>query len=125
MQARRVLGAAAVLATGVCAGTMESSNGRAKDTPIPRRTVRRERCFLVMNIALGLLIQVAGNSIGRRTHILFRSSHFERRTFHDSENERGKSVVVLGRFALDGANERHVVIVDHAADTISQKALCK
>src|ERR1700720_1525228 len=121
MHARRVLGTAAVFATGVCAGTMESSNGSAKDTPMPRKIVRRERCFLVMNIALGLLIQVAGNSIGRRVLIFFCSSHLERRAFHDPQNERGKSVVVFGGLVLDGADERHIVIVDHAADAISQK----
>src|SRR5579864_5322110 len=100
MHARRVFPAAAVLATGVCAGTIESSSGSAKDTPMPRRTVRRERCFLVMNIALGLLIQVAGNSIGRRILILFGSSHLKWRAFHNSQDERRKSVVVSSRLML-------------------------
>src|SRR5688572_24903498 len=30
------------------AGTMESRKGRATDAPVPRRKVRRERCFPVM-----------------------------------------------------------------------------
>ena len=46
------LGSAAVLPSGVCAGTIESSSGSASDTPMPRRTVRRERCFFVMNCTL-------------------------------------------------------------------------
>jgi hypothetical protein len=48
MQLNRLFELAAVLASGVCAGTIESSNGRATDTPNPRSIVRRERYFLVM-----------------------------------------------------------------------------
>src|SRR5437762_11763069 len=55
MEARRVLGDAAVLYSGVCAGTIESRNGSDNDAPMPRSIVRRDRCFLVMNIVLGLL----------------------------------------------------------------------
>src|SRR5712671_7780798 len=47
---KRVLGFAAVLLIRVWAGTIESSKGKARATPAPRRTVRREMCFLVMNI---------------------------------------------------------------------------
>src|ERR1700730_11053365 len=47
---KRVFGLAAVLTRGVCAGTIESSSGSANAAPAPRRTVRRDRCFLVRNI---------------------------------------------------------------------------
>src|SRR5262249_11032262 len=50
MQANRVFPAAAVLATGVCAGTIESSSGSAIVTPMPRSRVRRERCFFEIYI---------------------------------------------------------------------------
>src|ERR1700732_627118 len=50
MPVKRVFGFAAVLIRGVCAGTMESSSGSANATPAPRRTVRRDTCFLVRNI---------------------------------------------------------------------------
>ena len=50
MQARRVRGAAAVLRSGVCAGTIASRNGIAMVAPMPRRTVRRERWVFVMNM---------------------------------------------------------------------------
>src|SRR5262245_36718699 len=43
-------GFAAVLDNGVCAGTIASRNGRANVTPAPCMKVRRDRCFLVMNI---------------------------------------------------------------------------
>src|SRR5580698_943982 len=44
------LGAAAVLASAVAAGIMASSSGRPTLTPKPRRTLRRLRNFLVMNM---------------------------------------------------------------------------
>ena len=43
-------GAAAVWRRGVCAGSIDSRNGKAKVVPTPRRNVRRGICFLVMNI---------------------------------------------------------------------------
>jgi hypothetical protein len=46
---------AAVFANAVLAGTIASMSGNAIVTPMPRRTVRREMCFLVRNsIALSL-----------------------------------------------------------------------
>src|SRR6185312_5981567 len=47
------LGAAAVFASAVCAGIMASSRGNAMLAPAPLSTVRRERCFLVRNMAQG------------------------------------------------------------------------
>ena len=49
MPQKRLFGSAAVLTSGVLAGTIESSSGSASVTPTPRRNVRRGRCFLVMN----------------------------------------------------------------------------
>ena len=43
---------AAVCASSVRAGIIESSSGSARVTPMPRRNVRRGRCFLVMNIVV-------------------------------------------------------------------------
>jgi len=48
----RGLPAAAVFASAMPAGIIASSSGSETLAPMPRRTVRRERCFLVMNIAL-------------------------------------------------------------------------
>src|SRR4029453_14979455 len=44
------LGPAPVCAGGVPAGTIDSSRGSASVTPLPRRNVRRDRCFFVMNV---------------------------------------------------------------------------
>ena len=46
----RRTGAAAVLLVAVSAGTMQSSRGSATVAPIPRSTVRRGRCILLMNM---------------------------------------------------------------------------
>ena len=44
------VGAAAVCASAVRAGIIASSKGSAMVAPMPRSTVRRDRCFLVTNI---------------------------------------------------------------------------
>src|SRR4051794_24948639 len=43
----RVLGLAADCANAVTAGTIDSRNGSARATPVPRRNVRLGRCFFV------------------------------------------------------------------------------
>src|SRR5215813_4599061 len=48
---RGTFAAASALAEGTKAGNIESSNGSANVTPAPRRNVRREMCFFVMNIS--------------------------------------------------------------------------
>src|SRR5579863_8756650 len=57
MPVNRVLGFAAVLARGVCAGIIESSSGSANVIPAPRRNARLGMCFLVINIVIGSLTQ--------------------------------------------------------------------
>jgi len=84
------------LAKGVCAGTIESSNGNAKDAPTPRRMVLRERCFLVMNMLFlfsYLMVHQRiwrggpGDGIGGRFGA-FGPAHLERHAFDDSQDER-------------------------------------
>src|SRR4029453_260315 len=48
---KRRTGAAAVPASAVRAGTIESRNGKAIVAPMPRKTVRRDNDSFVMNIA--------------------------------------------------------------------------
>src|ERR1700733_12689830 len=115
--AKRVRGVAAVLRSGVCAGTMESSNGSATVAPKPRRTVRREMCFLVMNIVL------TPRGTCENCRLVFRPSHLERRAFHDAQNDRGKPIIDAGRFTVDGPNRRHVVVFEAAAQRIGQQLL--
>src|ERR1700722_9864186 len=56
----RGAGLAAALLSAVCAGSIESNKGSAMVTPIPRRNVRRGRCFFVRNIAAANLSQLTG-----------------------------------------------------------------
>jgi len=52
MQLNRLFGLAAVFASGVCAGTMESSRGREIATPMPRKNVRRGRYFFEIKVMM-------------------------------------------------------------------------
>src|SRR5580658_1276440 len=62
---KRGLGVAAVCARAVEAGIIASRSGSARVAPAPRRTVRRERCFFVMNIgAPGSFEGVTGSAPG-------------------------------------------------------------
>src|SRR5215475_7831539 len=98
MHARRLLGAAAVLLSGVCAGTMDSKNGKATVTPAPLRKVRRERCFLVMNIMTV--------SSGRLLHL-----HLERCALYNAENDRRKTIIVASRLVNNGSDGGHVIVM--------------
>src|SRR5207244_4426960 len=101
MQVSRLLGFAAVLLSGVCAGTIDSKNGNAIVTPAPRRKVRRERCFLVINMVALLL------------HL-----HLKRCALHDTEHERRKTIIIASRVANDRPDDRHVVVMYRAAKRI-------
>jgi hypothetical protein len=48
------------LAVAVSAGTMASRNGKARETPTPRKNVRRGKDIFVMNIAAILLRSESG-----------------------------------------------------------------
>src|SRR5580704_16107362 len=56
----RRCGFAAVLAIAVKAGTIDSSNGSARVTPMPRRKVRRGNDILVMNMVASSLLSWSG-----------------------------------------------------------------
>jgi hypothetical protein len=63
MPQKRLLGSAAVFTSGVAAGTIESSSGSARVTPMPWRNVRRGSDFFVMNIDLSLYFDPIGRSL--------------------------------------------------------------
>src|SRR6186713_2177792 len=107
MQPRRVFGTAAVCARSVPAGTIESSSGSASVTPVPRRNVRRERCFFVMKLT-AVCLHTPVRWTGSQTLLLARRSlasalHLERRALHDAGDERREPVAVQGRVARDRA----------------------
>src|SRR5439155_9463550 len=116
MHPSRLFGLAAVLFKGVCAGTIDSSSGNATVTPAPQRNVRRERCFLVMNMVLvSRLIFPAVCAVSDRASFVsdrdtsnlkrktrggtprlqfFLHFHLERCAFHNPENKRRETIVV-------------------------------
>src|SRR5271156_6051013 len=70
------MGAWAALAGAAKAGTMASSMGRAIAAPMPRRNVRRSRCFCVTNIRVSFTyhFSLAGCDETYRFHMSDRRS---------------------------------------------------
>src|SRR5580704_7234719 len=127
--ARRV-GGAATEAARASAGTMASSIGRARVAPMPRRNVRRGKCFpvirfmirsaspfysftLVMDQRSGTGIRGPGRGrdrflvfvLRRRRRILL---HLERHAVHNAENQRAKPVVIRRHLPGNGLHRRPV-----------------
>src|SRR6186713_2656697 len=105
MKPMRGEGAAAVCARAVPAGIIASSSGSAIVTPAPRRKVRRDKCFFVMNMCFLLL--------GLRV--------LEWCALHDSHNDRRKAVIVFRRIAHDFADCRHIVVLDISTKGVSHQ----
>src|SRR5437868_1870121 len=81
----RLLGTAAVCASNVAAGIIESRSGKARVMPAPRRNVLRLMCLLEMYIACcPSLVAPARNGRVLDLHV-----HLERLAPHDAEHERG------------------------------------
>src|SRR5258708_22194058 len=110
MQTRRTFLPSAVFAHAVPAGTIASRNGSAIVTPIPLRTVRRDRAFFVRYMSKLLLSGGGRHGIGR--------AHLERGAVDDAEDERGEPVAVGGGLAHDGAHRRLIEVLDAAADRV-------
>src|ERR1700681_4494329 len=71
MNPRCGVGFAAVCARAVRAGIIASSRGRATTVPMPRKKVRRGRCFLVRNMVLRAILlrkRSCGNDLGSSYH---------------------------------------------------------
>src|SRR5215467_12254169 len=136
MAPNRVLPLAAVCASAVPAGTIDSRNGSAIDTPTPRRNVRRDRCILLMNIsALWQLTndneQVTAEEeplhisklLVVTCNLLLLHSHLERITRHHTKDQRRESVVVLRSAVNDGTNRRHVEVLHGPSQRIREQLL--
>src|SRR5688572_14960441 len=105
-------------ARGARAGNIESSNGSASEMPAPRRTVRREMCFFVMNILTGLSKQTAYFSLRLPVHP-------EWRTFRDFEHDCRETIIALAGFAHDRADHRHIFIFHSPAESVRQQFFCE
>src|SRR5262245_6024069 len=109
MNPMRGVGWAAVWDSAVDAGIMASNKGSPTATPAPRRNVRRESCFLVMNmdtpsnfrhypqrhrgISRCPCVSVVYPSVALRRNL----THLERRALHDPHHDGRKSPILTGR----------------------------
>src|SRR5436305_6400414 len=73
-------------------------------------------CLLTNSMVVRCPARIHGAAFLRLTHL-------EGRTVYDAHYERGKPVAILRRLMLDGANHRHVAIIDYAAQSICQQIL--
>src|SRR6186713_1583001 len=137
MKATRGLMAAAVFASAVWAGIIASSSGSAIAAPAPCSTVRRERCFFVMNMVWSPALRSgrndgSGRSFGSVGSYLCGPRDRGRRrrrappegiAVHDAEHD-GLEAVVLGLgVAHDVAHGGHVVEVDVATHRVDHQLL--
>src|SRR3954464_15174129 len=82
---------------------MESSSGSDTAAPNPRSTARREMCFLVTNIV--------------------NSPHLKGHALHDAHYDCGKPVILARSIPVDRSYNRHVVILEPAAQRVRQQFL--
>src|SRR4051812_26965490 len=116
----RRCGFAAVFAVAVRAGTIDSSSGRARVTPIPRRKVRRGNAILVINIVVSWLIRCAGSD--HRWFVRIRLDSFLKcRAVDYAEHERREPVVAARRVAHDLSKFRHVGSREPAAEAVDHQ----
>src|SRR5690349_1239847 len=99
----RGLGAAAVCASAVAAGTIADRSGKPIAAEPPLSSVRRDKCFFVMNISASC-------------RLLGRTAHPERHAARDSEDDRLKTIALGGSIRHDSAHNGHVVILKAAPE---------
>src|ERR1700733_16324968 len=128
MNASFIFGAAAVCARATAAGIIASSNGSATTAPTPRRTVRRDKCFLVRNIMSNPLAHSVRYQHLSHLHVRLGGAltggyllHLKSRTRDDTYQDRREAIVVGGRGAHDPSHRRHVVIIERAAERIGHQ----
>src|SRR5579863_7696887 len=113
MKPRRLFGLAAVAASAVMDGIIESSSGRAMLVPnMPRRNVRRGKCFLVMYDIYSAFLM-----------LVLCPSHLKRGALDYAHYEGRKTIIVARGVVDDGANRRHVVVFDAAAERVGHQLL--
>src|SRR4029079_19297092 len=109
---------------GVWAGIIESSNGKARVTPAPRRNVRLGMYFLVMNIGSALLYNsIISRPLARRAFLAIPGRfqlllHLERLALDHAEHQSREAVFVLLRAVHDRAHQGHIVIFGSAAEAV-------
>src|SRR6185295_2141668 len=133
-------------ATALCAiaGVIASSSGSASVTPAPRRKRRRGICFFITNdMVCSLWSFWSGCSRTLRTIPVVRLKpdrtyysdagphvrllrfrvRLERRAANHREHQRGEPIVLLRDVARDRPHQRHVLVVEPAAERVGQQLL--
>src|SRR5580698_2761304 len=105
---KRLTGAAAVLAKGVCAGTIESSRGKPSLMPAPRKNVRRGMNFFSINISFDSC-SVTGSLFG------FFRSHLKWGALDNAHQNRQEPVVILVRIPHNLPDHGHIFVFHSAA----------
>src|SRR6185312_14644945 len=100
------------------AGRIASRNGSATAAPAPRRIVRREMCFLVIN-----LISVPFPGARRKLWSLARTLHFKRQTLHNAEYKLREAIIVRRQIRFDCLQRRPVIPFEPAAQRVDHHLL--
>src|SRR5688572_29894888 len=96
-------------------GSIASRKGSATAAPIPRRTVLRESCFLMMKSMPRLLVGEVNPLVRGR------GPHHERGALDDSGDDRRPGVVGGFRFTNDLTNGRTVEVLDAPSQRIGHE----
>jgi hypothetical protein len=105
MPQKRFFGAAAVCASAVAAGIIESSSGSAIVTPMPRRNVRRGSACFLMNVTVASLPPLKWHAVDH------------------AEDEIGEPVPLPGGALHDPTDGRHIGVGRLTADAVHQQLL--
>src|SRR5688572_23529529 len=106
----RGFGAAAVCASAVAAGTMADSSGKPMAAVPPWSSVRRDKCFLVMNISASC-------------RLLGGTPHAERHAPRHAQDDRLETIALALRVRHDAAHDGHVVMLDASAEREGEQFL--
>src|SRR6185503_20470016 len=106
----RGLAAAAVCASAVAAGTIADRSGKPIAAVPPRSSVRRDKCFFVMNMSASC-------------RLLGFAPHAERNAARDAEDDRLKTIALRRSVRHDAPHNGHVVILETAAERERQELL--
>src|SRR4026209_1003217 len=121
---------AAVCAWAVSAGTIASSMGSAIAAPkVPRRNVRRDRCFFVMIMAAVPSLRNADSAFQRlcdsaRGFCRFQPGpHLEWRALDDALDDGFETVIIGCRFLDNAANDEHIRWLDASTQGVGHQPL--
>src|SRR3989337_494302 len=113
---------AAVWLWAVIAGTIAARKGSATAAPmVPRKNVRRDRCFFVMIIAPPPSVNLRDFVSSLNWTDL--GPHLERHALDDPHDDRLEAIVVLRRVLHDAPDNGHIGGFEPPAQRVDQQVL--